>query len=186
MIHDAVAAIAGEINRFLQSKHNITEEKVVLSNLINIDGSIAIQEPDKIVMTLTNIEMDKSQSNVGGYKQTATGNFTKVKPPVNINITILFTAYFTSENYLEGLKFISSVVAFFQSRSGTFTPQNTPALNDIVERLQAELISLETRDLSNFWGIMGSKYLPSVIYKIKTLPIQHDLPELEIPAIRQT
>lgn len=186
MIHDAVAAIAGEINRFLQSKHNITEEKVILSNIINMDGSIAIQEPDKIVMTLTNIEMDKSQSNVGGYKQTASGNFTKVKPPINVNITILFSAYFTSENYLEGLKFISSVIAFFQSRSGIFTPQNTPALNEVVDRLQAELISLDTRELSNFWGIMGSKYLPSVIYKIKTLPIQHELPEPETPKITNT
>lgn len=186
MIHDAVAAIAKEINRFLQSKHNITEEKVVMSNIINLDGTVAVQEPDKIVMTLTNIEMDKSQSNVGGYKQTASGGFTKVKPPVNVNITILFSAYFTSENYLEGLKFISSVIAFFQSRSGTFTPQNTPALNDITDRLQAELISLDTRELSNFWGIMGSKYLPSVIYKIKTLPISHEMPEPETPQIKST
>ena len=94
MIHEAVAAIAGEINRFLQSKHNITEEKVVMSNLVNLDGSIAIQEPDKIVLTVTNLEMDKSQSNVGGYSKTSSGAFTKVKPPVNINITLLFSSYF--------------------------------------------------------------------------------------------
>lgn len=186
MIHEAVAAIAGELNRFLQSKHNITEEKIVMSSIINLDGSVAVQEPDKIVMTLTNIEMDKTQSNVGGYKQTAKGSFKKVKAPINVNITILFSAYFTSENYLEGLKFISSVIAFFQSRSGLFTPQNTPAINGIVERLQAELISLETRDLSNFWGLMGSKYLPSVVYKIKTLPIKHDFLYPEIPVIKKT
>ena len=113
MIHEAVAAIAGEINRFLQSKHNITEEKVVLSNIVNIDGSVAVQEPDKIVLTLTNIEMDKSQSSVGSYKQSSSGGFSKVKAPVNTNITLLFSAYFTTENYLEGLKFIASVVAFF-------------------------------------------------------------------------
>ncbi len=186
MIHDAVAAIAGEINRFLQSKHNITEEKVVMSNLVNLDGSVAIQEPDKIVLTLTNIEMDKTTSNVGTYAQSPRGSFSKVKAPVNVNITLLFSAYFTSENYLEGLKFISSVVAFFQSRSGVFTPQNTPALNDIVDKLQAELISLETRELSNFWGIMGSKYLPSVIYKVKTLPIRHILPVPDTPVIKKT
>jgi hypothetical protein len=186
MIHDAVAAIAGEINKFLQSKHNITEEKVIMSSLLNLDGSVAIQEPDKIIMTLTNIEMDKTSSNVGGYSQSPRGGYTKVKAPVNVNITILFSAYFTSENYLEGLKFISSVIAFFQSRSGVFTQQNTPALSDLVERLQAELISLDTRELSNFWGVMGSKYLPSVIYKVKTLPIRHILPKPDIPVIKKT
>lgn len=186
MIHEAVAAIAGELNRFLQSKHNITEEKVVMSNIVNLDGSIAVQEPDKIVLTLTNIEMDKTQSNVGGYKQMPKGNYKKVKPPVHVNITLLFSAYFTSENYLEGLKFISSVIAFFQSRSGAFSPQDTPAMQGVIERMQAELISFETRDLGNFWGLMGSKYLPSVVYKIKTLPIKHDSLYPEIPVIKKT
>jgi hypothetical protein len=185
MIHEAVAAIAGEINRFLQSKHNIIEEKVILSNIVNINGSVAIQEPDKIVLTLTNIEMDKSQSSVGTYRQSSTGGFSKVKAPVNTNITLLFSAYFTAENYLEGLKFISSVISFFQFRSGVFTPQNTPALNGIVDKLQAELISLDTRELSNFWGLMGSKYLPSVVYKVKTLPIRHDVPVPDIPVIKK-
>lgn len=186
MIHDAMSAIAGELNRFLQSKHNITEEKVVLSNLVNLDGTVAVQEPDKIVMTLANMEMDKTQSNIGGYKQTPRGNFSKNKPPINMNITVVFAAYFTSENYLEGLKFIASVIAFFQSRSGSFTPQNTPAINGLVERLQSELITLDSRELSNFWGIMGSKYLPSVIYKIRTLPIKHELPIPETPTIKGT
>jgi hypothetical protein len=186
MIHDVIAAIAGELNRFLQSKHNITEEKVVMSSIVNLDGSVAVQEPDKIVMTLANLEMDKSQSNIGGYTKTSRGSFQKYNPPININITILFSAYFTSENYLEGLKFITSVIAFFQSRAGSFNTQNTPAINGLVERLQAELITMETRDLGNFWGIMGSKYLPSVVYKIKTIPIQHDLISPDIPVIKKT
>lgn len=186
MIHDVIAAIAGELNRFLQSKHNITEEKVVMSSIVNLDGSVAVQEPDKIVMTLANLEMDKSQSNIGGYTKTPRGNFQKYNPPININITVLFSAYFTSENYLEGLKFITSVIAFFQSRAGAFNTQNTPALNGLVEKLQAELITMETRDLGNFWGIMGSKYLPSVVYKIKTIPIEHEMMFPEIPVIKRT
>lgn len=185
MIHEAVAAIAGELNRFLQSKHNITEEKVVMSSVINLDGSVAVQEPDKIVLTLANVEMDKTQSNVGGYKQTPKGTYKMVKPPVYVNITLLFSAYFTTENYLEGLKFVTSVIAFFQSRGGAFSPQDTPAINGVAERLQAEMISLDMRDLSNFWGSMGSKYLPSVIYKIKTIPIKHEVLLPEIPVIKK-
>ena len=58
-------------------------------------------------------------------------------------------------------------------------------MNGLVDRLQAEMISLDMRDLSNFWGSMGSKYLPSVIYKIKTLPIKHEVLLPEIPVIKK-
>ena len=56
MIHDIVPAIVNELNRFLQSKHNLMEEKAILSHIVNADGSMAIQEADKIIVTLTNIE----------------------------------------------------------------------------------------------------------------------------------
>lgn len=185
MIHEAMTSIAGELNRFLQSKHNINEEKVILSNVLNVDGSIAIQETDKIVMSVANIETDKSQSSTSSYKQNTKGNFTMVKPSVNVNITVMFSAYFTPENYVEGLKFISSVVAFFQFKSGTFTPQDTPALIDNFDRLTMELISLDFRDLSNFWSMIGSKYMPSVLYRLKTVPIRHDAPTTDIPFIKK-
>jgi len=186
MIHDVFAALAGDLNRFLKSKHNITEDKVVTSNLMNSDGSNAVQEPDKIVMTLASIQVDKSQSNVGTYKKTARGRFVKEKAAVNINLIVVFSAYYTSENYLEGLKFISSVIAYFQSQAGSFSPQNLPALNGLVERLQAELITPDSRELSNIWSLLGAKYQPSVMYKIKSLPIKHQLPTTPTPIIKKT
>ena len=184
MIHDVVPAIVNELNRFLQSKHNLMEEKAIMSHIVNADGSMAIQETDKIIVTVTNIEAERGKSNTGSYKATPGGGFTKVNPPVEVNIYLLFSAYFSSENYVEGLKFITSVIAFFQSRQGIFTPQNTPPLNGIVEKLNAEMISPDFRDLSNVWGGLGAKYLPSVLYRVKTLPIEHVLPTPEIPSIK--
>lgn len=186
MIQDVVPAIVNELNRFLKSKHNINEEKAIMSHIVNADGSIAIQESDKIIVTLTGIEAERSKSNTGTYKPTSSGGFTKVNPPVEVNIYLLFSAYFTSENYVEGLKFISSVIAFFQSRQGIFSTQNTPALNGIIERLSAELVSPDFKDQSNVWNGLGAKYLPSVLYRIKTLPIEHILPSAPISAIRTT
>jgi len=127
-----------------------------------------------------------TQSNTAKYTQSARGTFSKVMPPVNVNVTILFSAYFTSENYLEGLKFISSTIAFFQSRSGLFNPQNTPALAGVISGLNAELISLDYRDASNLWGLLGAKYLPSVLYKVKTLPIKHEMPTPDVSVIKGT
>ncbi len=185
MIHDVFKAIQGDINRFLKSKHNISEDKVVVSSLMNADGSVAVQEPDKIVLSLINIEMDRTQSNIGSYKKMPRGGFVKDKPPVNVNLTVLFAAYFTTENYLEGLKFIASVIAYFQSNSGLLTPQNLPALNGVAEKLQAELLSPDSREVSNMWSQIGAKYLPSAIYKVRTLPIKHELPTTPTPIIKQ-
>lgn len=186
MIHEVVSAIVTELNRFLMSKHNLTEEKAVMSHLVNADGTIAIQEVDKIIVTLVGIETDRNKGNTGTYKPTSSGGFTKVNPPVEINVYLLFSAYFTSENYVEGLKFISSVIAFFQSRQGIFTTQNTPALNGLIERLSAEMVSPEFRDQSNVWSGLGAKYLPSVLYRVKTLQIEHILPSAEISSIKST
>ncbi len=184
MIHEVVPAIVNELNRFLMSKHNITEEKAVMSHLVNADGTIAIQEADKIIVTMVSIEAERSKSNTGTYKPTASGGFTKVNPPVEVNLYLLFSAYFTSENYVEGLKFITSVIAFFQSRQGIFSTQNTPALNGIIDKLSAEMISPDFRDQSNVWSGLGAKYLPSVLYRIKTLQIEHVLPSAEIASIK--
>lgn len=185
MIFQVLPAIVVEINKFLKSVHNLTEDKVVLCNIVNADGSIAIQEPDKIILTMAGIEPERSKSETGGYVTTPKGNFTRVKPPISVNIYMLFSAYFTTENYTEGLKFLTSTIAFFQSRGGVFTPQNTPALGASVERLVAELVPLEFRDISNLWGSLGAKYLPSVLFRLKTLTIEHLMPTPEIPAINK-
>ena len=103
-----------------------------------------------------------------------------------MNIYLLFSAYFTSENYVEGLKFITSVIAFFQSRQGIFTTQNTPSLNGIIDKLNVEMVSPDLRDQSNVWSGLGAKYLPSVLYRVKTMPIEHILPSAEISSIKST
>jgi hypothetical protein len=186
MIHEIILPLQQELNKFLRSKHGLNEDKVILSNLMNVDGSLAIQETDKIVMSIVNIEQDRSKSNTGSYEKTDKGDFIKVNAPVNIQIYVLYSAYFTPENYLEGIKFISSTIAFFQSRSGVFDPQNTPTLNGVIDRLYSEMIPMEFRDLSNVWSLVGAKYLPSVLYKFKAIPIQHRMPTPVIPYIKNT
>lgn len=185
MIDKVLSAIAKEMNNFLKSKHSITEDKVIMSSLVNADGSMAVQETDKIIMTLAGIDQERSQSNVSTYKPTARGSFVKKRPAVNVNIYIVFSAYFTPENYEEGLKFISSVIAFFQSRGGNMSRENTPGLTEIIDKVTMELIPLEFREISNVWGALGAKYLPSVVYRLRTLPIEHDMPSPEIPSINK-
>ena len=94
MIDRVLDAIAKEINNFLKSKHGITDDKLIMSNLVNADGSMAVQEVDRIVMTLAGIDQERSQSNVSTYQPTARGSFVKKRPAVNINLYIIYCRTF--------------------------------------------------------------------------------------------
>jgi len=37
-----------------------------------------------------------------------------------------------------------------------------------------DLMTLSYQDLNNLWGILGSRYLPSVMYKMRLISINED------------
>ncbi len=41
-------------------------------------------------------------------------------------------------------------------------------------KIVVELYSYSFEQLYNFWSVVGAKYLPSVLYKVKTLRIQEN------------
>ena len=175
MIHEILPIIAGELNEFLNSRFDLAEDSVVLGSLVGQDGNIAIQGENKIVVTLINIERDGTNMSYGG-------GHTRTNPPIHINLHVLFTAYFNNRNYAEALKFISGVIGFFQGKNA-FDHQNTPEMPSHLSKIHADLISLDFRELGNLWSGLGAKYLPSVIYKFRTLDMDEDKIIDEIPAI---
>ena len=99
-----------------------------------------------------------------------------------MNLTIIFSSYFVGKNYVEALKFLSGVIYFFQGKP-VFTNDNTPGLSDNVEKAVFDLTSLSFHDLSAVFQMMGSKYLPSVVYRIRMLTFATDNMEDTIPSI---
>ena len=43
-----------------------------------------------------------------------------------------------------------------------------------VDELILDLMTLSYQDLNNLWGILGSRYLPSVMYKLRLISINED------------
>src|SRR3546814_13166058 len=71
---------------------------------------------------------------------------------------------------------ITQVICFFQ-RSSVFTPVEVPELGPLdVKKLIFELYSTNFTELNQLWGILGGKYVPSVVYKMRLCVIQ-DAPE---------
>lgn len=167
MIHEILPVIADELNEFFKFKFDINEDKVILSSIVNQDGSMAITEENKVIATLVNIEKDPARS--GGTPSSVIA----VNRPVNINLYILFSAYFNTKNYNEALKFISGVIGFFQGKM-TFDHRNTPLLPRHADKVIVELISMNLEELGRVWMAIGAKYLPSVLYRVRTLSMQEN------------
>lgn len=164
MIYESLSCLVDEMNEHFRSRLKVNEQKVVLSSLVNQDGTVAIQGENKLVVTLINIEKEP----VRGFSQKGGGIITNSSPPVNVNLNILFSAFFSQGNYPEALRFISFIIGYFVQKP-VFTHANTPALDTRIDKLSFEMLDLNTDTLSNLWSSLGAKYMPSVVYKMRML-----------------
>jgi hypothetical protein len=165
MIYEAITCLSEELNDFFKLKLSIAEEKVVMSGLMNADGTIAIPGENKIVITLVNLEKETLQKLPS---KAITNIFGNQNSPLQINVYVLFSAYFSSNNYGESLRFISFIMAYFQGKN-VFTKSNTPNMDPKLEKLSIEIVDMSMDALSNLWSLLGAKYMPSVLYKIRML-----------------
>ncbi len=176
MLHNIIPVIADQLNDYLKSEYNLTGERVAVSSLVDIKGNPVSEIENKVVVFVLNIEEEKSVRN--GHFQANPG----MNPPVSVNLYLMFAANFTGENYLEALKFISSVISFFQGRN-VFDQQNTPLLSANVEKITAEMVNISLKELSNLWANLGAKYVPSVVYKLRMLNFNSFMEKEEVPTL---
>jgi len=165
MIHEFVPLIASELSDFLDGRFDTSEDPVILSNIVQQDGSVAIKGENKVIVTLVNIERD-------GTNQGHGGGFSRGDLPVHINLYVLFSAYFN--DYIEALKFTSGVIGFFQAN---------PTFTYMGNTVKVELHNVDFRELGNLWTAVGAKCLPSALYKIRTLNMDEDNIRDTIPPV---
>ncbi len=182
MIHTALQLLTSELNDYLDLKNTSIagETKCVLSNVADESGDWAIPD-NKLGLSLINIEEDTTLKEQEPKRVTVNGQVQKVNPVCKINLYVLITANYVSvgdntTEYLEGLKQLSYAMSFFQGKN-VFTPQNTPllvTLDPSIEVLYVDLHSYSFEQLYNFWSVVGAKYLPSVLYRVRMLRFQDD------------
>lgn len=164
MIYESLSCLVDEMNEHFRSKLKVNEQKIVLSSLINQDGTVAVQGENKLVVTLINVEKEPVRS----LSQKSGSILSNSSPPVNVNLIVLFSAFFAQGNYPEALRFLSFVIGYFVQKP-VFTHANTPALDAKIDKLSFEMLDLSTDTLSNLWSSLGAKYMPSVVYKMRML-----------------
>ncbi len=165
MIHNILQVITKDLNTFLQMRFQVEEEIVLLSELVNnADGSFAIAGENKIVCSLINVEQERLHAN------SPMGAKAMFNPPFNLNLYVLFSAFYNPASYVEALKALSYTIGFFQNKP-VFTSANTPNLDQGVDKITIELANTDVKDQSSMWAAVGASHLPCALFKIRMLSI---------------
>lgn len=182
MIYAAVNHISTELNHFLKRNYERSDDVVVVSSLLDLNGGVASNIDNKIVVCVANIETERVRHANSSVKQGGDYRAILSNEPLQLNVYLMVAASFSSGNYSEGLKYLSSALNYFQMNP-VFNHQTTPALDERIDRLGLDLVNLDFNQLSNMWGILSSRYLPSVMYKVRMVTIDSDAVMAELPNI---
>ncbi len=183
MIDKALEVLKKEIHDYLVRlpELNVTSETVVhITPIVKFNGDIAVPD-NSLGLTLVNVEEERMVKSRQATTLTSEGQVSHLNPAIKLNLYVLITANFNK--YSTGLGFLSGAIRFFQGKN-VFNPQNTPGLDQSIEKLIAELFTLSFEQQNHIWGALGAKYLPSVMYKIRMLTIQETLITDEQPPVR--
>lgn len=183
MIHTTLSFITNQLNEYLKLKTGSpTVDRVFLTNVATESSGVVI--PDKSLgVSLINIEEERVYKDQQTTRINSNGQVEHLNPEIKLNLYVLISANFqdksdtdSSDDYVEGLKQLSYIISFFQARN-VFTPENSPALagfDENIKKLVVELYSYSFEQLYNFWSVVGTKYLPSVLYKIRMVAFQEN------------
>lgn len=178
MVDILLEEVSIELNDYFNSKSNTSIFRSVVGDISThdkpSDGGNENDISNSIVVTLISIEEESVMKN--NYPMRTEGSSTiKEKSYLYINVYILFSANFSV--YDQGLKLISRVISFFQTKKKVSFVVDEEAFEAIFN-----LYNIGFENLNNLWTVLGGRYLPSVIYKARILKYQASPPAIG-PAI---
>jgi hypothetical protein len=176
MIHVVLDSLVTALNEFIKNTLNLQEDVVILANAVDLSGNLNSQIDNKLCVFLQNIEEERTIRN-GSYQAYAGMN-----PPKHFNLYLMFLANFPDPNYTESLRYISLVLEFFQGNQ-YFDRVNLPMLSSNVEKLSFEFVNFSLDELNSVWSLMGLKYMPSAVYKVKLLTFSNNLIREEVTSV---
>jgi Pvc16 N-terminal domain len=182
-IRGTLELIRRRLNQFIHGADPRVDQWVILANLVDQNGTPNEAAKDKIVMFLANIQREVTISTYNPNVPTASGTYAVVAPPLYVDLFLLFYANFYDHTYHQGLGAISRTISFFQ-QNPRFTHANLPGLDPEIEKLYFEMVNLEPVELNYLMGLTGSKYLPSVYYKVRMIPFQAGATQAQVSAVQ--
>ncbi|WP_183564923.1 DUF4255 domain-containing protein [Mucilaginibacter sp. SP1R1] len=187
MIDQVLTFLNAQLDNYLRLKLDPSDSSsfIQVANIAWNDNETSnangANSPSNAFITLVNIEEDRISKSPENYVRQDNGAIYK-NPKIYLNLYVLFAVNLSS--YTESLKRLSFIIQFFQYQN-VFTPLSWPGLPIGIEKLILDLNTLSFQDMNNLWGILGSKYLPSVMYKIRLVSISEEFSQGNAPLLQE-
>jgi len=182
MINAAISHLALQLNQQFKNNFQLIEDVVIVSNLVELDGSVAPNANNKLILTLVNIEKDTMPFRPNQAFHSHGDRQLQHSAPLYLNLYLLMSAHFGAGNYTEALKYISQAIGFFQQRP-VLDQQNSPGLDERIEKLVLDIENLKISELNNLWSLLGGRYLPSMLYKVRMITVDANAVIGQVPII---
>lgn len=179
MIDQTLKFLTDEINQYLLQQPNLVigDMNLVMGNVSRIfdadSSAVDISMANKAVISLVNVEEDRISRHQEAFTKSLTG-VTYAQPPVLLNLYVLFVM--NQRNYETATRWLSYIVRFFQHQP-VFSPLSHPALNSSIKQLNVDLHTLNFEQSNQLWSMLGGKYLPSVLYKVRQISVDEGATE---------
>jgi hypothetical protein len=165
-------------------RSNPSDRKVVLTSLMDLNGTVSVKEDNVLILSLVNMQQDSVAGGTNHRYSTPQVSVAQ-SPPIYLNLYLLLGVYFKAEQVRDGMDTLSIAIAYLQGKP-LWNVQNTPDLSNGVERLIFEMESLDFHQQSHLWGSIGAKYIPSVVYKMRMMIIDDGAIDQIIPVVKET
>lgn len=166
MIDKALDFLRGELNSYLKLKTG-DDKKINLSAIVNQAGASVVKD-ETIGMMMVNIEEERSMKEQLPQTVMVNGQYSFINPELRLNLYVVFAS--NHADHTEALKLLSHVVRFFQGRN-VFENQEFPQMGEDIEKLIADLYSLNFEQQNQLWASLGAKYMPSLVYRVRMVVI---------------
>ena len=184
MIRTTLEFIQKELDAYIVEReqdpaHYTSGHVVDLNSIISPGGEMNLDDNFHITIMLVGLEEERREGKRPRIIEREDRQLLRLNPPVELDLFILFAAHQT--NYETALRDLSDVLSFFQANP-VFDEQRFPSLNSsvsdseskpwrLIEKLIFDVYSLSFEQQNNLWAMLGSKYIPSVVYKVKMLTV---------------
>lgn len=169
MLEKSIEFTTKTFNQFIKNEFGVDEDSVLANNIVDQNGSVPLENQNKIIISIIHIEQETAKQFYSSNQKLPNGNYVNKPLTQRYNIYLLITPNF--DDYTEALKFLNASIQFFQANEIIDATTNSDIPSSL-NKLEFELQKGEGyMQMQNLWTALGAKYRPSLIYKMKLIPV---------------